>query len=167
MVKEGKSYTTEDKQEAMGLYLRGFAKTDIARKMNKRYKYNLTAKTIGSWAVKGGWDEYRSQVEIDLIEHTKKTIVGDMAKNMHELEEARQTFMSNLRDGRAEIRGHEFVKMTEVLGKLQDFERDKEEMIGRINGCIQGALKDVGMDKRLSQKFLRAYIARLRGDNDE
>ena len=167
MVKEGKNYTTEDKQEAMGLYLRGFAKTDIARKMNKRYKYNLTAKTIGSWAVKGGWDEYRNQVEIDLIEHTKKTIVGDMAKNMHELEEARQTFMSNLRDGRAEIRGHEFVKMTEVLGKLQDFERDKEEMIGRINECIQGALKDVGMDKRLSQKFLRAYIARLRGDNDE
>ena len=167
MVKEGKSYTTEDKQEAMGLYLRGFAKTDIARKMNKRYKYNLTAKTIGSWAVKGGWDEYRNQVEIDLIEHTKKTVVGDMAKNMHELEEARQTFMSNLRDGRAEIRGHEFVKMTEVLGKLQDFERDKEEMIGRINECIQGAVKDVGMDKRLSQKFLRAYIARLRGDNDE
>ena len=167
MVKEGKSYTTEDKQEAMGLYLRGFAKAEIARKMNKRYKYNLTAKTIGSWAVKGGWDEYRNQVEIDLIEHTKKTVVGDMAKNMHELEEARQTFMSNLRDGRAEIRGHEFVKMTEVLGKLQDFERDKEEMIGRINECIQGALKDVGMDKRLSQKFLRAYIARLRGDNDE
>ena len=167
MVKEGKSYTTEDKQEAMGLYLRGFGKTDIARKMNKRYKYNLTAKTISNWAAKGGWDEYRNQVEIDLIEHTKKTIVGDMAKNMHELEEARQTFMSNLRDGRAEIRGHEFVKMTEVLGKLQDFERDKEEMIGRINECIQGALGDVGMDKRLSQKFLRAYIARLRGDNDE
>ena len=151
----------------MGLYLRGFAKAEIARKMNKRYKYNLTAKTIGSWAVKGGWDEYRNQVEIDLIEHTKKTVVGDMAKNMHELEEARQTFMSNLRDGRAEIRGHEFVKMTEVLSKLQDFERDKEEMIGRINECIQGALKDVGMDKRLSQKFLRAYIARLRGDNNE
>ena len=167
MVKEGKSYTTEDKQEAMGLYLRGFAKTDIARKMNKRYKYNLTAKTIGSWAVKGGWDEYRNQVEIDLIEHTKNTVVSDMAKNMHELEEARQTFMSNLRDGRAEIRGHEFVKMTEVLGKLQDFERDKEEMIGRINECIQGALGDVGMDKRMSQKFLRAYIARLRGDNNE
>ena len=167
MVKEGKNYTTEDKQEAMGLYLRGFAKTDIARKMNKRYKYNLTAKTIGRWAAKGGWDEYRNQVEIDLIEHTKKTVVGDMAKNMHELEEARQTFMSNLRDGRAEIRGHEFVKMTEVLGKLQDFERDKEEMIGRINECIQGALGDVGMDKRLSQKFLRAYIARLRGDNNE
>ena len=167
MVKEGKNYTTEDKQEAMGLYLRGFGNTDIARKMNKRYKYNLTAKTIGRWAAKGGWDEYRNQVEIDLIEHTKKTVVGDMAKNMHELEEARQTFMSNLRDGRAEIRGHEFVKMTEVLGKLQDFERDKEEMIGRINECIQGALGDVGMDKRLSQKFLRAYIARLRGDNNE
>ena len=164
MVKEGKSYTTEDKQEAMGLYLRGYGNTDIARKMNKRYKYNLTAKTISRWAAKGGWDEYRNQVEIDLIEHTKKTVVGDMAKNMHELEEARQTFMSSLRDGRAEIRGHEFVKMTEVLGKLQDFERDKEEMIAKINHCIQGALKDVEMDKRLSQQFLRAYIARLRGD---
>ena len=164
MVKEGRSYTTEDRQEAMGLYLRGHGNAEIAKKMNKRYKYNLTAKTIGSWAVKGGWDEYRSQVEIDLIEHTKNTVVGDMAKNMHELEEARQTFMSNLRDGRAEIRGHEFVKMTEVLGKLQDFEKDKEEMIGRINRCIQEALEDVDMNKRLRQQFLRAYIARLRGD---
>jgi hypothetical protein len=165
MVKEGKSYTTEDRQEAMGLYLRGHGNADIARKMNRRYKYNLTAKTISRWAAKGGWDEYRNQVEIDLIEHTKKTVVGDMAKNMHELEEARQTFMSSLRDGKAEIRGHEFVKMTEVLGKLQDFEKDKEEMISRINLCIHGALEDVGMEKRLRQEFLRAYIARLRGDD--
>tara|TARA_R100001082_G_scaffold102355_1_gene72382 strand:- start:117 stop:617 length:501 start_codon:yes stop_codon:yes gene_type:complete len=165
MVKEGKSYTTEDRQEAMGLYLRGHGNAEIARKMNKRYKYNLTAKTISRWAAKGGWDEYRNQVEIDLIEHTKNTVVGDMAKNMHELEEARQTFMSSLRDGKAEIRGHEFVKMTEVLGKLQDFEKDKEEMISRINLCIHGALEDVGMEKRLRQEFLRAYIARLRGDD--
>ena len=164
-MKEGKSYTTEDRQEAMGLYLRGHGNAEIARKMNKRYKYNLTAKTISRWAAKGGWDEYRNQVEIDLIEHTKKTVVGDMAKNMHELEEARQTFMSSLRDGKAEIRGHEFVKMTEVLGKLQDFEKDKEEMISRINLCIHGALEDVGMEKRLRQEFLRAYIARLRGDD--
>jgi len=164
MVKEGRSYTTEDRQEAMGLYLRGHGNAEIAKKMNKRYKYSMTAATIRRWADKGGWDEYRNQVEIDLIEHTKNTVVGDMAKNMHELEEARQTFMSNLRDGRAEIRGHEFVKMTEVLGKLQDFEKDKEEMIGRINRCIQEALEDVGMNKRLRQQFLRAYIARLRGD---
>ena len=164
MVKEGRSYTTEDRQEAMGLYLRGHGNAEIAKKMNKRYKYSMTGATIKRWADKGGWDEYRNQVEIDLIEHTKNTVVGDMAKNMHELEEARQTFMSNLRDGRAEIRGHEFVKMTEVLGKLQDFEKDKEEMIGRINRCIQEALEDVDMNKRLRQQFLRAYIARLRGD---
>ena len=164
MVKEGRSYTTEDRQEAMGLYLRGHGNAEIAKKMNKRYKYSMTGATIRRWADKGGWDEYRNQVEIDLIEHTKNTVVGDMAKNMHELEEARQTFMSNLRDGRAEIRGHEFVKMTEVLGKLQDFEKDKEEMIGRINKCIQEALEDVDMNKRLRQQFLRAYIARLRGD---
>ena len=166
MSKEGKSYTTEDKQEAMGLYLRGHANADIARKMNKRYNYKLTGETVKRWADKGGWDEYRSQVEIDLIEHTKNTVVSDMAKNMHELEEVRQEFLKNLRDGRTEIRGHEFVKMTEVLGKLQDFERDKEEMIAKINHCIQGALKDVEMDKRLSQQFLRAYIARLRGDEE-
>ena len=144
--------------------MRGHGNAEIAKKMNKRYKYSMTAATIRRWADKGGWDEYRNQVEIDLIEHTKNTVVGDMAKNMHELEEARQTFMSNLRDGRAEIRGHEFVKMTEVLGKLQDFEKDKEEMIGRINRCIQEALEDVDMNKRLRQQFLRAYIARLRGD---
>ena len=122
MSNEGKSYTTEDKQEAMGLYLRGHANAEIARKMNKRYSYKLTGETIKRWADKGGWDEYRSQVEIDLIEHTKNTVVSDMAKNMHELEEVRQEFLKNLRDGRTEIRGHEFVKMTEMLGKLQDVE---------------------------------------------
>ena len=165
MVKEGKSYTTEDKQEAMGLYLRGFGNTDIARKMNKRYKYNLTAKTISRWAAKGGWDEYRNQVEIDLIEHTKKTVVNDMAKNMHELEEVRQEFLSNLRDGRAEIRGHEFVKMTEMLGKLQDVEADKQDMVTHINKCINEALDEMEFDKRIKQKFLRAYIGKLRGED--
>ncbi len=165
MVKEKKSYTTEDKQEAMGLYLRGHGNTDIARKMNERYNYNMTAKTISRWAAKGGWDEYRNQVEIDLIEHTKKTVVGDMAKNMHELEEVRQEFLKNLRDGRTEIRGHEFVKMTEMLGKLQDVEAEKQDMVTHINKCINEALDEMEFDKRIKQNFLRAYIGKLRGED--
>ena len=165
MSKEGKSYTTEDKQEAMGLYLRGHANADIARKMNKRYSYKLTGETIKRWADKGGWDEYRSQVEIDLIEHTKNTVVSDMAKNMHELEEVRQEFLKNLRDGRTEIRGHEFVKMTEMLGKLQDVEADKQDMVTHINKCINDTLDTLEYNRRSKQQFLRVYIAKLRGDD--
>jgi hypothetical protein len=165
MVKEGKSYTTEDRQEAMGLYLRGFANTEIAKKMNKRYKYSMDASTVKRWAEKGGWDEYRNQVEIDLIEHTKKTVVNDMAKNMHELEEVRQEFLKSLREGRSEVRGHEFVKMTEMLGKLQDVESEKQDMVTHINKCINEALDDMEFDRRVKQKFLRSYIARLRGED--
>ena len=148
----------------MGLYLRGHANAEIARKMNKRYKYSMTAGTVARWAEKGGWDEYRSQVEIDLIEHTKNTVVNDMAKNMHELEEVRQEFLKNLRDGRAEVRGHEFVKMTEMLGKLQDIESDKQDMVTHINKCINEACDEM-FDKRTKQKFLRMYIEKLRGDD--
>jgi len=167
MSKEGRSYTTEDRQEAMGLYLRGHTSADIARKMNKRYDYKITGETITRWATKGGWDEHRNQVEIDLIEHTKNTVVGDMAKNMHELEEVRQEFMKNLRDGRTEIRGHEFVKMTEMLGKLQDVEADKQDMVTNINKCINDTLDTLEYDRRSKQQFLRVYIAKLRGDSDE
>ncbi len=165
MVKEGKSYTTEDRQEAMGLYLRGFANTEIAKKMNKRYKYSMDASTVKRWAEKGGWDEYRNQVEIDLIEHTKKTVVNDMAKNMHELEEVRQEFLKSLREGRSEVRGHEFVKMTEMLGKLQDVESEKQDMVTHINKCINEALDDMEFDRRVKQNFLRSYIARVRGED--
>jgi len=167
MSKEGKSYSTEDKQEAMGLYLRGFGNTSIARKMNKRYDYSMDSSTVKRWAEKGGWDEYRNQVEIDLIEHTKNTVVGDMAKNMHELEEVRQEFLTSLRDGRAEVRGHEFVKMTEMLAKLQDIETEKQDMVTHINKCINDALGEMGFDRQIKQKFLRIYISKLRGDNGE
>jgi hypothetical protein len=167
MSKEGRSYTTEDRQEAMGLYLRGHANAEIARKMNKRYDYKMTGETIKRWAEKGGWDEYRNQIEIDLIEHTKKTVVNDMSKNMHELEEVRQEFLKSLREGRSEVRGHEFVKMTEMLGKLQNIEVEKQDMVSHINECINSALDDMEFDRRVKQKFLRAYIARLRGDDGE
>tara|TARA_R100000808_G_scaffold940_1_gene4524 strand:- start:1128 stop:1637 length:510 start_codon:yes stop_codon:yes gene_type:complete len=164
MSKSGKSYSTEDKQEAMGLYLRGHSGAEIARKLNDRYGYGLSGATVKLWAEKGGWDEYRNQVEIDLIEHTRKTVVSDMAKNMHELEEVRQEFLKKMRSKSGpEIRGHEFVKMTEMLTKLQDVEVEKENMVTHINTCIHDALGEVDIEKRLKQKFLRAYISKLRG----
>ena len=164
MSKGGKVYSTEDKQEAMGLYLRGHSGGEIAKKMNKRYGYNLNGLTVKRWADSGGWDEYRHQVEIDLIEHTRRTVVSDMAKNMHELEEVRQEFLKKMRSKSGpEIRGHEFVKMTEMLTKLQDIEVEKENMVTHINKCIHDALEEVEIEKRLKQEFLRAYISKLRG----
>jgi len=167
MSKEGKGYSTEDRQEAMGLYLRGHGNTEIARKLNKRYNYSMDASTVKRWAEKGGWDEYRNQVEIDLIEHTRKTVVSDMAKNMHELEEVRQEFLKSLREGRSEVRGHEFVKMTEMLSKLQDIETEKQDMVTHINKCINDALGEMGFDRQTKQNFLRVYITKLRGDDGE
>ena len=51
-----------------------------------------------------------------------------------------------------------------MLGKLQNIEVEKQDMVSHINECINAALEDMEFDRRVKQKFLRAYIARLRGD---
>ena len=60
--------------------------------------------------------------------------------------------MKNLRDGRTEIRGHEFVKMTEMLGKLQDVEAEKQDMVTH-NKCINDTLDTLEYDRRSKQQF--------------
>ena len=56
--------------------------------------------------------------------------------------------------------------MTEMLGKLQDVESDKKDMVLHLNKCINDALAEMDLDKQTKQRFLRGYIGKLRGDTD-
>jgi len=85
---------------------------------------------------------------------------------MAEIEEVRQEFLGRLRQGDAEIRGHEFAKMTEMLNNMGDVQKEKDELVNHINECIQQALNETDIPRAKKQHFLRTYIALLRGDLD-
>jgi GMP synthase PP-ATPase subunit len=153
-----------DKQEAFGMYLNGMSFRVIAEELNKRYDWGLSMRTVQKWAAKMGWKEELKSVEYELTEEVKKTIVKDVGSRMAEVEEVRQEFLGRLRQGNAEIRGHEFAKMTEMLNNMGDVQREKDELVEHINDCIQKALEEADLPRAKKQHFLRTYIALLRGD---
>ena len=114
-----------------------------------------------------GWKEQLKSVEHDLAEEVKKTVVKDVGSRMAEVEEVRQEFLGRLRDGNAEIRGHEFAKMTEMLNQMGDIQREKDELVTHINDSIQAALEETDIPRAKKQHFLRTYIALLRGELDD
>tara|TARA_Y100000592_G_scaffold6658_1_gene9505 strand:- start:5064 stop:5585 length:522 start_codon:yes stop_codon:yes gene_type:complete len=160
------TYSLADKQEAFGMYLNGMTFKAIAEELNKRYDWNLSMRTIQKWAAKMGWKEQLTEVEHDLAEEVKRTVVKDMGARMAEVEEVRQEFLGRLRQGDAEIRGHEFAKMTEMLNSMGDVQKEKDELVNHINECIQQALEQTDIPRAKKQHFLRTYIALLRGDLD-
>ena len=103
-------------------------------------------------------------MEHELAEEVKKTVVKDVGARMAEVEEVRQEILGRLRQGNAEIRGHEFAKMTEMLNNMGDVQREKDELVEHINDCIQKALEEADLPRAKKQHFLRTYIALLRGD---
>jgi hypothetical protein len=113
-----------------------------------------------------GWKEQLTEVEHDLAEEVKRTVVKDVGARMAEVEEVRQEFLGRLRQGDAEIRGHEFAKMTEMLNQMGDVQKEKDELVNHINECIQQALNETDISRAKKQHFLRTYIALLRGDLD-
>tara|TARA_R100000655_G_scaffold95461_1_gene137421 strand:- start:1254 stop:1769 length:516 start_codon:yes stop_codon:yes gene_type:complete len=161
------TYSLADKQEAFGMYLNGMTFKAIAEELNSRYDWNLSMRTIQKWAAKMGWKEELREVEHELAEEVKKTVVKDMGSRMAEVEEVRQEFLGRLRQGNAEIRGHEFAKMTEMLNQMGDIQKEKDELVNHINDCIQQALEETDISRAKKQHFLRTYIALLRGDLDE
>jgi uncharacterized protein YjcR len=161
------TYSLADKQEAFGMYLNGMTFKAIAEELNERYDWNLSMRTIQKWAAKMGWKEELKSVEHELVEEVKKTVVKDMGSRMAEVEEVRQEFLGRLRQGQAEIRGHEFAKMTEMLNQMGDIQKEKDELVEHINECIQQALEATDISRAKKQHFLRTYIALLRGDLDE
>ena len=160
------TYSLADKQEAFGMYLNGMTFKAIADELNKRYDWNLSMRTIQKWAAKMGWKEQLTEVEHDLAEEVKRTVVKDMGARMAEVEEVRQEFLGRLRQGDAEIHGHEFAKMTEMLNSMGDVQKEKDELVNHINECIQQALNETDIPRAKKQHFLRTYIALLRGDLD-
>jgi len=157
-------YTDSDKQEAFGMYLKGHSYADIAREMNSRYGYTIHYRTLQDWSLKQGWSEQRKEVEFDLVEQVKKSVLTDMKGRMEEVEMVRQEFLGRLRDGNAEIRGHEFAKMTEMLNSMGDAQKEKDDLVAHINECIQKALEETDLPRAKKQHFLRKYVALLRGD---
>ena len=160
------TYSLADKQEAFGMYLNGMTFKAIADELNKRYDWNLSMRTIQKWSAKMGWKEQLTEVEHDLAEEVKRTVVKDVGARMAEIEEVRQEFLGRLRQGDAEIRGHEFAKMTEMLNNMGDVQKEKDELVNHINECIQQALNKTDIPRAKKQHFLRTYIALLRGDLD-
>ena len=160
------TYSLADKQEAFGMYLNGMSYRAIAEELNKRYDWGLSMRTVQKWASKMGWKEQLTEVEHDLAEEVKRTVVKDMGARMAEIEEVRQEFLGRLRQGNAEIRGHEFAKMTEMLNSMGDVQKEKDELVEHINECIQKALDETDIARAKKQHFLRTYIALLRGDLD-
>jgi len=170
-VSEGKvgrpsTYSLADKQEAFGMYLNGTSFRSIADELNKRYDWGISMRTIQKWSQKMGWKEQLNEVEHDLAEEVKRTVVKDVSARMSEVEEVRQEFLVRLRKGNAEIRGHEFAKMTEMLNGMGDIQKEKDELVSHINDCIQKALEETDIARAKKQHFLRTYVALLRGDLD-
>ena len=160
-------YSISDKQEAFGLYLNGMGHREVSEELNNRYSWGISMRTIQKWSEKMGWPEQLKQVELDLAEEVKKTVVRDMGARMAEVEEVRQEFLERLRKGGAEIRGHEFAKLTDMLNQMSDLQGEKDELVNHINVCIQKALEETDIPRAKKQHFLRKYVALLRGDLDE
>ena len=159
-------YTESDKQEAFGMYLKGFSYADIAREMNSRYGYTIHYRTLQDWSLKQGWSEQRKEVEFDLIDQVKRSAVTDMKGRMEEVEMVRQQFLERIRSGEIELRGHEFAKLTDMLNNMGNLQKEKDELVENINKCINKALADTDLPRAKKQHFLRKYIAYLRGDLD-
>ena len=157
-------YTDSDKQEAFGMYLKGHSYADIAREMNSRYGHSIHYRTLQDWSLKQGWSEQRKEVEFDLVEQVKESVVGDMKSRMGEIELVRQEFLDRIRKGETVVRGHEFAKLTEMLNGMGDAQKEKDDLVAHINECINKALDDTDLPRAKKQHFLRKYIALLRGD---
>ena len=160
------TYSLADKQEAFGMYLNGMSYRVIAEELNKRYDWGLSMRTVQKWSAKMGWKEQLKSVEHDLAEEVRILLVMLKCSSLAEVEEVRQEFLGRLRDGNAEIRGHEFAKMTEMLNQMGDIQREKDELVTHINDSIQKALEETDIPRAKKQHFLRTYIALLRGELD-
>jgi uncharacterized protein YjcR len=153
-----------DKQEAFGMFLNGTSYRAIADELNKRYDWGLSMRTVQKWSEKMGWKDQLHEVEHDLAEEVKRTVIKDIGARMVEVEEVRQEFLGRLRQGNAEIRGHEFAKMTEMLNQMGDIQQEKDDLVTHINTSIQKALDETDIPRAKKQHFLRTYVALLRGD---
>jgi hypothetical protein len=93
----------------------------------------------------------------------KEQVVKNQVSRLEQVEEVRSAFLERMREkSGADIRGHEFAKLTEMAERMSLRENEKQELVEHINECISQALEEVQMDEGLKQRFLLRYIEKLR-----
>ena len=158
-------YKLVHKEEAMRLYLEGNSFQDVATILQERNKFvpPLNKTTIRSWSDSMGWQELMQDVKHEVREAVKVQAVEKSVSRLGQVEEVREEFLERMRDKKgADIRGHEFAKLTEMAEKMSLRENEKQEIVEHINECISQALEEVEMDEGLKQRFLLRYIEKLR-----
>ena len=149
----------------MRLYLEGNSFQDVATILQERNKFvpPLNKTTIRSWSDSMGWQELMQDVKHEVREVVKEQVVKNQVSRLEQVEEVRGAFLDRMREkSGADIRGHEFAKLTEMAEKMSLKENEKQELVEHINECISQALEEVEMDEGLKQRFLLRYIEKLR-----
>ena len=158
-------YKLVHKEEAMQLYLEGNSFRDVARILQERSKFvpPLNQSTVRMWSDSMGWQELMSDVKHEVREAVKERVIEKSVSRLGQVEEVREEFLERMRNKKgADIRGHEFAKLTEMAEKMSLKENEKQELVEHINECISQALEEVQMDEGLKQRFLLRYIEKLR-----
>ena len=149
----------------MRLYLEGNSFQDVATILQERSKFvpPLNKSTVRMWSDSMGWQELMQDVKHEVREVVKEQVVKNQVSRLEQVEEVRGAFLDRMREkGGADIRGHEFAKLTEMAEKMSLRENEKQELVEHINECISRALEEVEMDEGLKQRFLLRYIEKLR-----
>ena len=149
----------------MRLYLEGNSFQDVATILQERSKFvpPLNKSTVRMWSDSMGWQELMQDVKHEVREVVKEQVVKNQVSRLEQVEEVRGAFLDRMREkSGADIRGHEFAKLTEMAEKMSLRENEKQELVEHINECISQALEEVEMDEGLKQRFLLRYIEKLR-----
>ena len=158
-------YKLKHKEEGLKLYLEGNSFRDVATIMQERHKFvpALDKNVIRRWSDAMGWQDLMSDVKQEVREVVKEQAVKHQVSRLEQVEEVRGAFLERMREKEgADIRGHEFAKLTEMAEKMSLRENEKQEIVETINDCISQALEEVKMDENVKQQFLLRYIEKLR-----
>lgn len=158
-------YKLKHKEEGLKLYLEGNSFNDVATIMQERHKFvpPLNRDTVRKWSDAMGWQELMSDVKHEVQEAVKEQAITKHVNRLEEVEEVRHAFLDRMREKQgADIRGHEFAKLTEMAERMSLRENEKQELVEHINDCISQALEEVKMDENVKQQFLLRYIEKLR-----
>lgn len=161
---ENKQYGMAIRNAAMELYLQGTDLRQITEELALRFDEvnKIDKNTISNWAKKNGWDEIKGEVQYEIIQETKHRVKDYIGKQLGEIEEVRQEYLDRMREKQGtDIRGHEFAKLTEMQGKLQVLNVDRDSVVEHISKCIEYALDESEMPMKIRHKFLLAYVSRL------
>ena len=158
-------YKLKHKEEGLKLYLEGNSLNGVATIMQERHKFvpAIDKNVVRRWSDAMGWQELMSDVKEEVREAVKEQAVKQQVNRLEEVEEVRGAFLERMREKQgADIRGHEFAKLTEMAERMSLRENEKQELVETINDCISQALEEVQMDENVKQQFLLRYIEKLR-----